>query len=135
MTYMEHSGIKGQKKGVRRFQYANKTYTPEGNKRYRPNKTKIAVGAATAAAGTAWLASMGSSIASGIASTGASGASLVLPSITGITSEAVALGAEIVAGFAAIPSPVIALTVSSAIMLMPSIINSGQNYVKDKYDK
>lgn len=38
MTDIYHGGIKGQRWGIRRFQYANGTYTPEGNMRYRPNK-------------------------------------------------------------------------------------------------
>lgn len=38
MTDIYHSGIKGQKKGVRRYQYLNGTYTREGNLRYRPPK-------------------------------------------------------------------------------------------------
>ena len=40
MTDIYHSGIKGQKKGVRRYQYANGTYTREGNLRYRPDKVR-----------------------------------------------------------------------------------------------
>lgn len=40
MTDIYHSGIKGQKKGVRRYQYLNGTYTREGNLRYRPPKAK-----------------------------------------------------------------------------------------------
>ena len=39
---LEHKAIKGQKKGVRRYQYANGTYTPAGNKRYRPKKSMLA---------------------------------------------------------------------------------------------
>lgn len=35
---LEHKAIKGQKKGVRRYQYANGTYTAAGNARYRPKK-------------------------------------------------------------------------------------------------
>lgn len=32
--YLEHHGIKGQRWGVRRFQYENGSYTPAGEKRY-----------------------------------------------------------------------------------------------------
>ena len=32
-----HHGIKGQKWGVRRYQYADGTYTPAGKKRYQNN--------------------------------------------------------------------------------------------------
>lgn len=35
-----HRGIKGQKHGIRRYQYANGTYTREGNERYRPRSNK-----------------------------------------------------------------------------------------------
>lgn len=31
---IEHSGILGQKWGIRRFQYADGSYTPEGRERY-----------------------------------------------------------------------------------------------------
>jgi hypothetical protein len=43
MTDIYHAGIKGQKKGVRRFQYKNGTYTREGNLRYRPPKGDKAI--------------------------------------------------------------------------------------------
>lgn len=32
--YLQHYGIKGQKWGIRRFQYENGSYTPEGKERY-----------------------------------------------------------------------------------------------------
>ena len=37
-TTLTHRGIKGQKHGVRRYQYLNGTYTELGNERYRPKK-------------------------------------------------------------------------------------------------
>ena len=36
-----HHGIKGQKWGVRRYQYADGTYTPAGKKRYSSSKSKL----------------------------------------------------------------------------------------------
>lgn len=39
-NYLAHHGISGQKRGVRRYQLANGTYTEEGNKRYRKKKEK-----------------------------------------------------------------------------------------------
>jgi len=33
-TYIAHHGVKGQKWGVRKYQYENGTLTPEGRKRY-----------------------------------------------------------------------------------------------------
>ena len=35
-----HHGIAGQKRGIRRYQLANGTYTEEGNKRYRKKEEK-----------------------------------------------------------------------------------------------
>ena len=35
-----HHGVKGQKWGVRRYQYADGTLTPAGKKRYNPNQSK-----------------------------------------------------------------------------------------------
>ena len=35
---LAHYGIKGQKWGLRRYQYENGSYTPEGIERYRPSK-------------------------------------------------------------------------------------------------
>lgn len=35
-----HSGIRGQRRGIRRFQYQNGTYTEAGNERYRPKSNK-----------------------------------------------------------------------------------------------
>ena len=34
-----HHGVKGQKWGVRRYQYADGTYTPVGKKRYQNNNS------------------------------------------------------------------------------------------------
>lgn len=34
MTYLQHHGVKGQKWGVRRYQYADGSLTPAGKKRY-----------------------------------------------------------------------------------------------------
>lgn len=39
--YIAHHGIKGQKWGVRRFQYNNGNLTPEGQKRYGGNTSNI----------------------------------------------------------------------------------------------
>lgn len=38
MSELYHHGIKGQKWGVRRYQYADGTYTPAGKKRYASNQ-------------------------------------------------------------------------------------------------
>jgi len=39
-NWLAHHGIKGQKWGVRRFQYDNGSYTPEGKERYRHDSEK-----------------------------------------------------------------------------------------------
>ena len=37
-----HHGVKGQKWGIRRYQYADGSYTPVGKKRYQINRnTKV----------------------------------------------------------------------------------------------
>lgn len=123
--YIQHSGLKGQKWGVRRYQYANKTYTPEGNKRYRPHVgTNIAVGVTTTAVGAAWVGTMLS----------ATGSAVKLSALAStIATKTAMLGAEVVAGMLAIPAPVLALTVPMAIMMTPTLISSGEDYVKRKF--
>lgn len=123
--YIQHSGIKGQRKGVRRYQYSNKTYTPEGNRRYRPHVgTNIAVGVTSTAVGAAWVGTMLS----------ATGANISLSALAStIATKTAMLGAEVVAGMLAIPAPVLALTVPMAIMMTPTLISSGEDYVKRKF--
>jgi hypothetical protein len=122
---MEHSGLKGQKWGVRRYQYENKTYTPEGNRRYRPHVgTDIAVGVTTTAVGAAWVGTMLS----------ATNMAVNLSTLaTTIATKTAMLGAEVVAGMLAIPTPILALTVPMAIMMAPTIISSGEDYIKSKF--
>lgn len=43
MNELKHYGIKGQKWGVRRYQYADGTYTPAGKKRYQSGQNSTAV--------------------------------------------------------------------------------------------
>lgn len=40
-SYLEHHGIKGQKWGIRRFQNADGSLTPDGKKRYGVNDKKV----------------------------------------------------------------------------------------------
>lgn len=47
-NYIYHHGVKGQKWGVRRYQYADGTYTPAGKKRYYANKKTSSIDRATA---------------------------------------------------------------------------------------
>lgn len=121
-----HSGIKGQRKGVRRFQYANKTYTPAGNERYRPKKasvpTKVAIGATGAVTAAAWAHAFNSATGFSV---------LASTALSHIASNAVLLGAEVVAGFAAIPVPVYAITIPMALMMAPQIIDSGKDYIEE----
>lgn len=119
-----HRGIKGQRKGVRRYQYANKTYTPAGNARYRPRKgtaTKAAALAVTAASGLAWANAFNS----------ATGLSAIMStSLSSVLQSTVLLGAEIVAGFASIPVAAYALTIPMALMMAPITIQNGKAYIE-----
>lgn len=121
-----HSGIKGQRKGVRRFQYANKTYTPAGNERYRPKKgagAKVASAAITAASSLALLNAFN-------ATTGLS--TIMATSLSNVASNIVLLGAEVAAGFAAVPIAAYALTVPMAIMTLPIAVQNGRAYIENK---
>lgn len=85
---LAHKAIKGQKKGVRRFQYANGTYTKEGNERYRPKKnivTKL-TGIKVTEEGLL-LAGIGATVVSTVLLSGA----VTLPSI-GAAASAVSTG-------------------------------------------
>ncbi len=104
-----HYGIKGQKKGLRRYQYGNNTYTPLGNMRYRPRKSiaPAAVGATSLLSLAAVIAhATGKSILSAAASISALSGTAV-STVSGIAS----IGASAVA---AIPSPVWAVTLPVA---------------------
>lgn len=126
---LNHAGIKGQKWGTRRYQYANKTYTPAGNERYRPSKgINTAVGITTGVVGTAWAATM---IKSGAAA-GITSAFNLVP-LSQVATNIVTLGAEVVAGFAAIPVPIMALTIPMAIIIAPALIESGADYVNSLF--
>lgn len=127
MYYINHSGIKGQKKGVRRYQYANKSYTPEGNRRYRPSKGDGGGAGTVAVAGTVGV---GALAAAYIHSGALSGAS------TGAMSAA--LTAAIAAGkaaVAAVPAGVWALSIPMAIVATPLAIEKGAFYTKKILDR
>ena len=109
---LSHSGIKGQRKGVRRFQYANGTYTKEGNERYRPSK-----GTKLAALGMAALIEANTGI-------GRKAVSAVLSAIGGKAlagSGLIALGASIVS---AIPPVFWAVSITAAAVGIGSVIRS-----------
>lgn len=97
-----HFGIKGQKKGLRRFQYANKTYTPEGNRRYRPSKGSPLVKAAVAGS-TAAFVWQG---AKAIAKATAGGVPL--------STKLAAIGEAAVSAAMSMPAPIFALTLPLA---------------------
>lgn len=129
MQYLDHSGIKGQRKGVRRFQYANKTYTPAGNERYRPKKDSNKFTNAVLIGGTA--AYLGAMATTDI---GAAVSSLLTVPITKVTADVIGAGAAVVAGLASIPLPVIALGVPIGAMATASVIKSGMDYLEELKD-
>lgn len=129
--FLRHSGIKGQKRGIRRFQYANNTYTPLGNERYRPRKGlrsgTVAKGAAGAviggsglALGAALLNSMKVNAVAVAVQTGnaiANASSLLLSEIP---LTIIQTGA---AAFAAIPTPVMAVALPIAATYTALAVN------------
>lgn len=124
-----HSGIKGQRKGIRRYQYANKTYTPAGNERYRPKKGTVSKVATVTTAGLATAGYLN-------AVNSTTGLSVTLgTALANLNTNLVLLGAEVVAGFAAIPAPVYAITIPMALMMAPTMVRSGQSYVKKLKNK
>lgn len=128
--YVNHSGIKGQRKGVRRFQYANKTYTPAGNERYRPKKDSNKVTNAVLIGGTA--AYLGALATTDIGAAAVSSiATLMSTPITAVSSNVIGVGAAVVTGLASIPLPVIALGVPIGAMATVSVIKSGMDYLED----
>lgn len=98
---LEHRGIKGQRRGVRRYQYANGTYTALGNERYRPGKrrltkenaekalyTSAAIGAVAALGKMALPAAASNSVGLGSVITAAA---LANPAISGLIISAAAI--------------------------------------------
>ena len=98
---LEHRGIKGQRRGVRRYQYANGTYTALGNERYRPGKrrltkenaekalyTSAAIGAVAALGKMTLPAAASSSVGLGSVLTAAA---LANPAISGLIISAAAI--------------------------------------------
>lgn len=100
-----HYGIRGQRRGIRRFQYMNNTYTPAGNARYRPKKDANPIVPAALAGSGAFF---GVQMAKAIAASGAS--------VTGsaVTAKLAATGAAAVSTMMSIPVPVFALTLPVA---------------------
>lgn len=128
MYYIQHSGIKGQRKGVRRFQYANKSYTPEGNRRYRPSKgggdgSGAAIAGAAIGVGALGAAYAGSGLLSGSGSAAAASAALT---------AAITAGK---AAVAAIPAGVWALSIPMAIIATPLMLDRGERYYKKFKEK
>ena len=130
---LSHSGIKGQRKGVRRFQFSNGTYTKAGNERYRPKKTTIAATLATVAlieANTGIGRSIIKSVLSSI------GGAKVGAGLIGLAKAAIV---TIPAPFWAMALPVAAIGVGSAINSKINNPNKSYNpfvnrqrYFKDK---
>lgn len=123
--YINHSGIKGQRKGVRRFQYANKTYTPAGNERYRPKKGTGFTNAVLVGGTAAYIGAMATT------DIGAAVSSILSVPVTKVAADIVGIGAAVVTGLASIPLPVIALGVPIGAFATASVIKSGMDYIED----
>lgn len=125
MQYLDHSGIKGQRKGVRRYQYANKTYTPAGNERYRPKKGNTFTNAVIIGGSAAYIGAMATT------DIGAAVSSILSVPITKVAADVIGAGAAVAAGLASIPLPVIALGVPIGAIATASVIKSGMDYLED----
>lgn len=125
MQYLDHSGIKGQRKGIRRYQYANKTYTPAGNERYRPKKGNTFTNAVIIGGSAAYIGAMATT------DIGAAVSSILSVPITKVAADVIGAGAAVAAGLASIPLPVIALGVPIGAMATASVIKSGMDYLED----
>ncbi len=108
MTDIYHSGIKGQRKGVRRFQFANGTYTREGNLRYRPDKVGksnkfVKRGIEGALIGEAALVGLKASKAS---TSSMSMSQLMQTALASINANKASIGKAITDAILAVPTPV-----------------------------
>lgn len=121
--YLEHYGIKGQKKGVRRFQYENMTYTPAGNERYRPKKNTASRIAIAVGGNTLFMATLPTTLKY-----------MSAVPVTKIASETVALGATVVSGLATIPLPVVALGVPIGAMAAMNLISNIKDNMEEEQD-
>lgn len=126
--YINHSGIKGQRKGIRRFQYANKTYTPAGNERYRPKKESSAfTNAVLAGSAAAYIGAL-STVKAGTAVAAST-------SLSALSADIIGAGAAVVAGLASIPLPVLVLGVPIGAIAAKSVIKSGMDYIEELKDR
>lgn len=119
-----HFGIKGQKKGLRRFQYANKSYTPEGNRRYRPSKGESPLVKAAIAGSAAAFVWQGSKA---IAKATAGGVSM--------SAKMAAIGKAAVAAAMSVPAPIFALTLplaTAAVIAGTVAANEALKALKDE---
>ena len=128
MQYLDHSGIKGQRKGVRRYQYANKTYTPAGNERYRPKKGNSFTNAVIIGGSAAYIGAMATT------DIGAAVSSILTVPITKVAADVIGAGAAVVAGLASIPLPVVALGVPLGAIAVSSLVKDGIDYIEDLKD-
>lgn len=128
MQYLDHSGIKGQRKGVRRYQYANKTYTPAGNERYRPKKGNGFTNAVIIGGSAAYIGAMATT------DIGAAVSSILTVPITKVAADIVGVGAAVVTGLASIPLPVVALGVPLGAIAVSSLVKDGIDYIEDLKD-
>lgn len=124
-----HYGIKGQKRGLRRYQYSNNTYTPLGNLRYRPPKERsLAPAAVIGGSGLAMAATIAHATGFSIAKAVATVNSIATVPVS-TASTAVSVGA---AAVAAIPTPVWAVALPLAAVYASTVLIDMSDEIRGK---
>lgn len=122
-----HSGIKGQRKGVRRFQYMNGTYTKLGNERYRPSSGARAAKRVISGAllGQMTLMAIKKSQSSASTMTIQSAINAIKNLALNSNSNRIAIGKAITNAILSIPAPVRAMALPVVAIGIGAIIAEG----------